>query len=288
MASPDTHNLPPFLRIPTEIRLQIYDHLLSGPSTPTLHIHTSLPDHHTSHPPTRRSTYNILTTGFFSQSRTTSYRLASPVSLSPCILAVCRQIYFEALPLLYSTHTFDFGSDIEAIAPFFDDLLPGTRRMVKGLNMTKRASWRLREYDISAWAHVCGYLATHCALQTLTLRIASAKLSGGWEEGMHKYSASDFKTLQTVKYEGLEWVRELIKIGKRSRDGGHWDGGGENSEEGLKELIVLSETEHCPPMNSGSSVAIAFFAAFSASLEGFGEYLRAEMLGEHPQKLLEG
>jgi hypothetical protein len=61
-----------------------------------------------------------------------------------------------------------------------------------------------------------------------------------------------------LRHEDLDWVWELLSI------------------KGIRSLDIGSEIHHCPPSHSK---AMAFFAAFSASIEkGFAEFLRAEML----------
>ena len=79
----------------------------------------------------------------------------------------------------------------------------------------------------------------------------------GWD-GLPSYGVDDFKTLQSVAYEPLEWVWEMLMI------------------KGIEHLEVESEIYYCPPSHSS---AMAFFAAFSASIEtGFADFLRAQMV----------
>jgi len=75
---------------------------------------------------------------------------------------------------------------------------------------------------------------------------------------MKEYTASDFKALASVGFEGVEWIQELITI------------------KSLEELVVVPKILHYPPPMSN---AMLFFQAFSASIEkGFTDYLRSEML----------
>jgi hypothetical protein len=94
-------------------------------------------------------------------------------------------------------------------------------------------------------------------LGSLKLIVEGGRPSLGWD-GPPNYSVADFKTLSNVKYEPLEWVWELLSV------------------KGIRNVIVSSEIHHCPPSHSS---AMAFFAAFSASIEtAFADFLRAEML----------
>lgn len=94
-------------------------------------------------------------------------------------------------------------------------------------------------------------------LQSLKMVVEGGRPSQGWE-GLPHFSTNDFKTLQSVAYESLDWVWELLTI------------------KGVQKLEVGSEVHHCPPSHSN---AMAFFAGFSASIEhGFTDFLRQEML----------
>jgi hypothetical protein len=80
----------------------------------------------------------------------------------------------------------------------------------------------------------------------------------GWEDNIIQYTPRDFRTLGSVGFDGVEWVREFLLI------------------RGLKELEVIPMIEHAP---HPKSEAMLFFLAFSASIDkGFTEYLREEML----------
>ncbi len=94
-------------------------------------------------------------------------------------------------------------------------------------------------------------------LRKLVLRVIGGQSSSGWD-GMPQYAASDFKTLTTVGFEGVEWIRELVDV------------------KSLQELQVIPEIEQC---SSPKSSAMLFFQAFSASIDkGFADYLQSEML----------
>lgn len=74
------------------------------------------------------------------------------------------------------------------------------------------------------------------------------------------YTAEEFRTLTKAGYDGMSWVQELLQV------------------KGLEDIDIIPDMRLCPPPNS---IAMEFFAAFSASLDsGFPEYLRGEMLGQ--------
>ena len=121
----DPSKLPPFLRLPVEIRLQIYNYLLPTPSSYTFEVRTLLPQQVNFYHYKRRSKYQVpTTTGLYSSSASTTYYLANaPGSGSPSdntsdsgareplypqILSTCRTTYIEARPVLYANRTFDF------------------------------------------------------------------------------------------------------------------------------------------------------------------------------------
>ena len=51
------------------------------------------------------------------------------------LLRTNRSIYKEALPVLYQSHTFDFGIDVHNIAPFFDQTSFAARQNVHCIHM---------------------------------------------------------------------------------------------------------------------------------------------------------
>jgi len=188
----------------------------------------------------------------------TTYHLFSDATLHTNILSVNRKIHEEASQVLYGRHAFDFGSDIEAMVPFLSDLTVQTRHLIQEISLTKQGSVYAREFDRCEWSNVCAFISEELDLHKLVLKVIGGQPLAGWED-VQQYSASDFRTLASVDFEGLEWVRELRRIRT------------------LHDLEIIPELIHCPP--SRSSTAMAFFTAFSRSIDkGFGDYLRAEML----------
>jgi hypothetical protein len=256
------NSLPPLLRIPSEIRLLIYDLLLNGHNNKIFSIRTEQVENYAARVKHLRTDYRILGGQFRRESQLTTYRCASGSIIHPEILSVNRQIYEEASHVLYARHMFDFGSDVEAIVPFLSDLTPSTLSLIREIGLTKRPSVYDTEFDRCEWCKACGFVAQHLQLQrfTLSVRGCTRELPLEWE-GVGQYTAADFKTLASVGFEGLEWVRELVQIRP------------------IQELEIIPLFEFCPlPASSGMR---NFILAFSASVEtGFADYLRKHMLAE--------
>lgn len=248
----------PFMRLPSEIRLEIYSLLFNDKNHSTLEIRTEDPEIFKKRQEGRcRSSYRILGNGLARQSLATTYRLISDVDIHPSIMGVNREIYDEVSFLLYSRHSFSFGKDIEAIVPFLSDLTSHSRPLINEITLFKQGSVYSRDYDRCEWSNVCDFLAKNMQLGSLKLVVEGGRPVLGWD-GLPEYSMSDFQTLSSVKYEALEWVWELLSI------------------KSIRKLDVASEINHCPPSHSS---AMAFFAAFSASIEtGFAEFLKSEFL----------
>ncbi len=219
-------------------------------------------------------------------------------ALYPAILAVCKQTYSEAHPYLYCNHTSDFGTDIDTIVPFFNDLLSATRALVNSISVTKAASWRTTDCDAALWRHSMEFMALHCNIENIIIHVVTAKAQNELEVALdhtpkYQYTASDFRTLQTVQYEALEWVKDLVLLRRRPVrpniddtrpnavvQGWRTDDSVEELTDGLKELHVVPQEGQGPRVSGRISGAVAFYANFSRSLKGFEDYLREEMLGK--------
>ncbi|KAL3427858.1 autophagy-related protein 3 [Phlyctema vagabunda] len=244
------------MRLPSEIRLMIYDYLFDDKGNDTLAIRHENPSlyHQKEH---RRRSYRIIGSGLLRQSQLTTYEMTTDVDFHPSILRVNRKIYQEASHKLYAAHTFDFGKDIEGVVPFFSDLTPQTRCLIPEISLIKRGSVYCRDYDRCEWSTLCGYLRDDMQLRSMRLVVEGGKPSLGWA-GLPTYSVGDYKTLSMVKYEALEWVWELLSI------------------KGLRQLDIVPQIHHCPPSHSAG---MAFFASFSATIDTeFASFLRSEML----------
>ncbi|CAG8957621.1 hypothetical protein HYFRA_00010488 [Hymenoscyphus fraxineus] len=175
----------PLIRLPRELRLEIYKLLFNDKNHKTLEIRSD---------------------------DATTYRLISDVEFHPSIMGVNRQIYDEVSFLLYSRHSFGFGEDIEVIVPFLSNLRRHTRPLIHEISLFKQISIYIHAHsDRCEWTNVCDYLAKNMHLRSLKLIVEGGRPSSSWEE-RPRYDLSDFQTLHRAKYEALEWVWELLSI----------------------------------------------------------------------------
>ena len=172
--------------------------------------------------------------------------------------------------------------------------------MVRSIGLVRMASWRCKDFDEAVWRHTCEYLADNGKIERIKLGVVTAKVP---EVGVGavatmpqgRYKADDFRTLLDVGYEEVEWMRDFLLLSRRwapqdHPNGGRWylPGWGQQQEreqeepkrEGLKELVLEEELEHCPRSDGRSSGSMAFYVTFSRSLKGFERFLRSEMLDE--------
>ena len=247
----------PFMRIPSEIRLIIYDLLLDDRGHKTFEIRNEDSLEYRARASHKRTGYRIMARDLVRASKPTTYTLVTKTDMHTSIMAVNRKIHQETSHILYGNRSFSFGRDIEAIVPFFSDMTKQNRPLVREIALVKQGSVYCRDYDRCEWSAVCEFLKDHMRLESLNLVVEGGRPSMGWA-AIPEYTVGDFKTLSTVGYEALEWVWELLSI------------------KGLRKLDVSAEIHHCPPSHSS---AMSFFAAFSASIEaGFAEFLRSEMI----------
>lgn len=247
------------MRIPSEIRLMIYELLFNDHNQKTFQIRNEHSDTYKVRPSHSRTGYRVLGRDLVRQSTPTTYRLINDVEIHTSIMAVNRKIYEETAHLLYYNRCFDFGRDIEAIVPFFSDLSNHTKTFIQEISLVKQGSVYSRDYDRCEWSAVCDFLREHMQVESLKLVVEGGRPSLGWE-GLPEYSVQDFRTLASVAYEPLEWVWQLLSV------------------KGIRNLEVLSEIQHCPPSHSS---AMAFFAVFSSSIEkGFADFLREELVDQ--------
>lgn len=81
---------------------------------------------------------------------TTYYMVNKEAYICAALMRVNRVVHDETAQLLYATHTFDFGCDVEAVKPFLSDLSPATRRLVTRIALYKKGPWM---YD--CWSDRC-------------------------------------------------------------------------------------------------------------------------------------
>jgi hypothetical protein len=180
-----------FLDLPLELRLKIYALLLPprshtivtqiphngyfyNTSTVPLYSASSFYPFGTSAPAKTKTqsltTYKILNRNF---------RMDFPeVSIHPELLRVCRQITNEAEPVLYGAldTEWDFGTSIEAVAPFFGDRSQEARNCVGHVKVAREIrDGAASEYVDYAWERFCKYITTELlGLRTVDLTIWSS------------------------------------------------------------------------------------------------------------------
>lgn len=260
--------IPPFLRVPAEIRLIIYELLLSDHDDKTFCIRTENPATYQRRKgeERRRRTFRYIQDRMRSRSGESTYGLIKSSGLYPSILGVNRQIHSEASHVLYS-HTFDFGLDVESILPFLQDLTPTALSSIKRIKMTKRSLPYTKDFDRCEWRNACDYIAKNLSLVQLDLRVYGGTPSLANRPVLHwkqnsTYTKADFALITKLEEceDDMEWVKQVAAI------------------KGLQVLNVKALLEHCP---IPGSKAMAFFVNFSASIEkGFTEYLRSHMVAQ--------
>ncbi|KAJ9621301.1 hypothetical protein H2203_007353 [Taxawa tesnikishii (nom. ined.)] len=282
-------------RLPTEIRLMIYNELLFNGCTddspvgrlarvmpaacdyyeyeylkrsadspcakpspsPVLKIRTEEPSSYEQRRPLhRRTSFKIRSDRFRARCMSTTYHLLSAREISTTFLLSNARIHAEAAGVLYSSHVFDFDTHVEAIVPFFSDLTALARSCVRAVRIVKRALPYEKEFDRAEWSSALSYLAENVPLQSLSLGIV-AGMPGpdGWQM-VPPYQSRDFELLKEL--DGMEWIKDVLAI------------------QGLERLHVDAVVEHCPPP---MSAAMANYIRFSASIDcAFAEFLTQKLL----------
>ncbi|KAL8658337.1 MAG: hypothetical protein Q9226_001081 [Calogaya cf. arnoldii] len=258
-------SVSPFLRVPAEIRRNIYQFLLAPDVDGLIPIRTEPPVLYKARNASlsrQRTRFRVMTDRVRSGSSETSYMGYKPAGIDTGILMVSRQIHQEACHTLYSENTFDFDIDVESITPFFRDLTPAALSSVRSIRLVKRALPYCKDFDRCEWRSACAFLAAHTNLRRVTLAIVGGRPRPMWGapighwESQEPWGIEDFDHI--IQTERMEWARQLISIKK------------------LRALDVVAALEHCPPPRSNDMV---FFANFTASIEtGFSAYLKTIML----------
>ncbi|KAL8702048.1 MAG: hypothetical protein Q9224_000197 [Gallowayella concinna] len=235
MAPPNDITFP-FLRLPAELREDIYQLLLAPEKDEIIRIRTESPALHKARNAIsgrRRSRFRVISDRVRSGSSETSYTGHQTSNIHTAILGVCRQIHREACHVLYSEHTFDFDIDVESIVPFFRDLTPAALASVESIRFVKRALPYCKDFDRCEWRSACAFLATQMKLRRVNLTVVGGRPGpvwgapvGEWEsQGPWKFE--DFN--HVMQSERMEWARQVTSI------------------RGLRALVVVSALEHCPP-----------------------------------------
>ncbi|KAI5206008.1 hypothetical protein AUEXF2481DRAFT_27577 [Aureobasidium subglaciale EXF-2481] len=287
MSAPISQSL--FLRLPPELRLDIYRQLLihnphcaPANSKPTF-LPTSIDyhgGHHTAieHPepdavalciraedPAHyklraakhvRSAFIVRSGGLRPGCVPTTYFCVSNTGIHTAILRANAQIHAEACQVLYSNHVFDFDMHIEALVAFLADLTPFACSCIRSLRLVKRALPYEKEYSKAEWATAMEWLGRLRSLKSLTLGIVAGRPGqDGWET-VPALRSADFDVLKGT--EGMEWIEELLAIN------------------GLDNIEVEAIVVHCP---FPRSAAMARYIQFSASVDdgSFAVWLKDNM-----------
>ncbi|KAL3961491.1 hypothetical protein ACCO45_003014 [Purpureocillium lilacinum] len=229
----------PFLRIPPEIRLMIYEHLLDPGGSEVLNIRNRylplLKADGNKRP--RRSVYNALEPTLGRRACDATYVLADDCDINTAVLAVNHQIRSEASTLLYAKHSFHFGGDIEAAIHLLGDLSTTTRSMVQHIGLRN-------------------LLRTLPRLRKLSIVVEGGKPRAPWD-GPRELSVSDLRLLYATRHEVLQWVRDLAGL------------------EGLEVLEISADLAPLPPPRTS---AMLIFAALSGSIETtLVEFMRSQL-----------
>ncbi|KAI3331486.1 hypothetical protein HD806DRAFT_477472 [Xylariaceae sp. AK1471] len=265
---------PPFLRIPAEIRLMIYSHLFdagnSKPKSPdgrrTLSIRNGQANIFPP-PPSKtltRKHYYVIDRSFHRHCYETTYHLTTKSAIfCAALMRVNRAVYEETAHLLYSTHIFDFGSDIEAVEPFLSDLTPASRRLVTHVEVYKRRPDG--ESDRYEWRAMCTYLCDYANLQYLRLVVQAGRPSPSpsvssesesWD-GPRELSSTDLKLLIDLGQESLQWIADVAGL------------------KGLRDVEIVPDFCFVP---TPKTMNMRVFAAVSASVDkGVTEFLRGKL-----------
>lgn len=121
-SSPATSSGSPLLRMPIEIRLEIFRYLL----------------------PSAEKKFKVYTDcdSSYTDRKWSVQRAEKPRSADPCTLAILRTnrlIYFEAMSILYSENAFHFiGSNFLPIVEFIRRLSPDSKALVRQLKITSK------------------------------------------------------------------------------------------------------------------------------------------------------
>lgn len=241
----------PLLRMPPELRLIIYAHLLGPGGGRALHIRNKPV---LAAATTRRSVYHVVEGGC---SRPATYGLVGGAVVHGAILATGRRIWVEAAPLLYAQHAFHFGRDTEAAVHWLGDLSPGTRGLVRHVALHKGSPMAPLERDGCAWAAACRLVRALPALRRLRITVAGGRPRGGAWDGPRALGLSDLALLYATRHEALAWARELAGL------------------RGLEALELAAELAAVP---APRTPAARIFAALSASIETtLVDFLQSEL-----------
>lgn len=317
---------PPLLRLPVEVRLQIYGYLIQSPltdfttrsqnyheyektltkkpkseqlKTPVLELRNL--DPLIQQPRRRGQPYYAIRTGRFrAQTVLTTFHIprlpTHPIDRNDyhtSILAVNKQIHNEAADVLYGGHIFSFDVEVEAIIPFLANLRPETRLRIKRLAFVRRALPYLRSYDHDDWTEMCEYLSKSMNLSHLYLGVVAGKPGPqGWNN------------VVGLPTEFFIWLEQRWKMAEMMRESNisPADGVMRVLQFGPDQTALLGWVRQLMTIKGlrdvhvraiiehcppPSSEMMAFWVEYSKSIDGpFGEWIRRVMVGSEGRELL--
>jgi len=250
----------PLLRIPAEIRLLIYGYLFNDKGNSTIAIRNrsrakQIERSKSSQCRWSRSTYRVIEQSFHRVCFETTYQAESSIDFSTVIMRVNRKIYGETTDIVYGRHCFDFGPDVEAVMPFFQDRFCETRPQIQHISIQKRLVplFEGSKYD---WTRMLHYLGSLETLRKLTIVLEGGRPNTDWN-GPKELSVSDLRLLWQIKHDSMEWVAHLEYAA------------------GTKQVEIIPKIGYMPvPTTSSALVQAALSASISSSLV---EFLRSEL-----------
>lgn len=260
--------IPPFLRLPVEIRLIIYRFLLDDGGRRELDIRHKIINHCCNQHDRNCVLETYRRTSYFAQQTTglafrcnyykTTYALASGEPMRTAFMAVNRQIHTESTYLLYGRHAFNFDGDFEAVTSFFGDLTPRSRSLVQGVCLRKRSPLRLAHNECVDWLRACSYLAELPNLRRVRLIIEGgqppAYVLGDLQ--LRRLEVSDLRLLKDIQQRSVTWLESLKSFTK------------------LEALEICAELKHMTKPESSDALQ---YAMFSLSIETtLADFLRED------------
>lgn len=245
-----------FIRIPAEIRVLVYSHLLDNGGNRVIEISSEWPPKDDI-PGRRRSRYYIEQTPFNRAVTKTTYRQSNgSLVMYPAITAVNRKIRDEATHYLYSKHSFAFHRSSEALSPFLNDLTLQSKMFLKEITVRKSIPGSPQDPTGAVWSSICKSLQTIGQLSKLRI-IVEGKRPRYPFAGPQSFSVSDLRLLYATRQECLEWVRDLIQV------------------QCMDEVEIIADIK---TMAQPDSSATLMLAALSESIDSsLAEFLQAEL-----------
>ncbi|GAW21819.1 hypothetical protein ANO14919_113440 [Xylariales sp. No.14919] len=213
-------------------------------------------------PQPSRTRYHVMDHSWHRRCVETTYRLANKDAFFCAeLMRVCRDLYEETAEFVYARHVFDFGADVEAVRPFFEDLSDATRRRVASVALYKKGPWRYDCWsDRCEWRAACTYLRENASVQHLRLVVQAGQVVKGQEveaDAPRELSSADVALLVSIRHEALLWIGDVVRL------------------KGLRTVDVVPDFGLMPSPQTSN---LLVFLAFSASLNtGVKDFLRERL-----------